>query len=465
MRRVDALSPSELLPSSSTSAVHVAVDDSTRYQAMDGYGAALTESSAHLLMGLSPSARTAALRSLFDPVDGAGIDLVRLPLGASDFALSRYTYDDVPAGQTDPSLARFSIAHDEAELLPVLKEAIRINPSLRVMATPWSAPAWMKTNRSLLGGTLADGYTDTYGAYLARAVLAWRERGVPISFLTLGNEPNYSPPDYPGMVLTGAQEAALGPAVSDHLAAAGIRDVQVIGYDHNWDDTTFPTGLVAGARATSAVAGTAFHCYAGSPSAQTAVHDAAPDKGIWFTECSGGQWSPSYAGNLAWNADTLLLGATRNWARSVLFWNLALSPTGGPHTGGCSSCRGVLTVDPATGTVTRNVEYDVLALAGKAVQPGAFRVATPASVSGIKTVAYLNPDGSHALTAYNSGPDRTTAGRRCRHEPHRRAGARGSGVNDRLVTRSSPGSDARCVRTGAASRGWSAAPCGDRCRS
>ena len=157
MRRVDALSPEELMPSSSTSAVHVTVDDATRYQAMDGYGAALTESSAHLLMGLSPSARTAALRSLFDPVDGAGIDLVRLPLGASDFALSRYTYDDVPAGQTDPSLARFSIAHDEAELLPVLEEAKRINPSLRVMATPWSAPAWMKTNKSLLGGTLADG--------------------------------------------------------------------------------------------------------------------------------------------------------------------------------------------------------------------------------------------------------------------------------------------------------------------
>ena len=135
---------------------------------------------------------------------------------------------------------------------------------------------------------------------------------------------------------------------------------------------------------------------------QEAVHAAAPDKGIWLTECSGGDWAGSYAGDLAWNTDTLLLGATRNWARSVLFWNLALSPSGGPHIGGCRNCRGVLTIDPTSGSVTRNVEYDVLALAGKAVRPGAVRVATPASVSGIKTIAYVNPDGTHALTAYNS---------------------------------------------------------------
>ena len=160
--------------------MHVAVDDSTRYQAMDGYGAALTESSAHLLMGLSPQARTAALRSLFDPVDGAGIDLVRLPLGASDFALSRYTYDDLPAGQTDPSLSRFSLAHDEAEIVPVLEEALAINPALRVMGTPWSAPAWMKTSGSLIGGTLAAATPTSTRSYLVRTVQALRDRGVPI---------------------------------------------------------------------------------------------------------------------------------------------------------------------------------------------------------------------------------------------------------------------------------------------
>ena len=161
-RRVQALSSRELRPSTATSAVHVPVEESTRYQRMDGFGAALTESSAHLLMGLSPAARTSALRALFDPVSGAGLNLVRLPLGASDFALSHYTYDDIPSGQSDPTLSRFSLAHDDAEIIPVLQEALRINPDLRVMGTPWSAPAWMKTNQSLVGGTLTDGYTDVY---------------------------------------------------------------------------------------------------------------------------------------------------------------------------------------------------------------------------------------------------------------------------------------------------------------
>jgi glucosylceramidase len=269
------------------------------------------------------------------------------------------------------------------------------------MGTPWSAPAWMKSNQSLVGGTLRDGYTDVYADYLVRTVQALRDRHVPIRFLTLGNEPRYAPADYPGMLLTPAQEAALAGAVAGRLARSGITDVQLVGYDHNWDDTTFPTTLLADPAA-AALAGTAFHCYAGNPSAQSSVHDAAPDKGIWFTECSGGSWAPDYAGNLAWNAGTLLLGATRNWARSVLLWNLALDPAGGPHTGGCTGCRGVLTIDPATGAVTRNVEYDVLGQAGKGVRPGAVRVATPESVYGVETVAYLNPDGTHALTAYNS---------------------------------------------------------------
>ena len=402
LRRLDPLTASELTPSASRSAVHVSVDDTTRYQSIDGFGAALAESSAHLLMELSPAARTAALRSLFDPVTGAGMDLVRLPLGASDFALSRYTYDDVPAGQTDPTLSRFTLAHDDAEIVPVLQEALRVNPALRVMGTPWTAPAWMKTNQSLIGGTLRDGYADVYADYLVRTVQGLRDRHIPIRFLTLGNEPRYAPADYPGMLLTPAQEAAVAGAVAARLARSGITDVQLIGYDHNWDDTTFATSLLADPAAGAALAGTAFHCYAGHPGAQSSVHDAAPDKGIWFTECSGGGWAPDYAGNLGWNADTLLLGATRNWARSVLLWNLALDPAGGPHTGGCAACRGVLTIDPATGAVTRNVEYDVLGQAGRGVRPGAVRVATPESVYGVETVAYVNPDGTHALTAYNS---------------------------------------------------------------
>ncbi len=402
LRRVAPLATAELQPSTAPSAVRIAIDVASRYQQMDGFGAALTESSAHLLMSLSPSARTAALRSLFDPQTGAGIHLLRLPLGASDFALSRYSYDDLPAGQTDPQLARFSLAHDDTEIVPVLQQALQINPALRVMGTPWSAPGWMKTSGSLIGGTLAPGSTDVYAQYLARTVQALRSRGVPLRFLTLQNEPGYSPGDYPGMRLSAAQESALAVALAPKLAAAGLGDVQLFGYDHNWDDTAYPTALLADPAASAVLSGTAFHCYAGKPGAQDAVHAAAPDKDVWFTECSGGSWAPSFAGNLGWNAGTLAVGATRAWSRSVLFWNLALDPAGGPHTGGCSGCRGVLTITPRTGKVVRNVEYDVLALAGRAVRAGATRIGSPTGLYGVQTVAYENPDGSRVLTAYNS---------------------------------------------------------------
>ncbi len=369
---------------------------------MAGFGAALTESSAHLLMGLSAAARSAALRSLFDPATGAGISLVRLPLGASDFALSRYTYDDMPAGRTDPTLAGFSLTHDDAEIIPVLTQALQINPALQVIATPWSAPAWMKTSQSLIGGTLTATDTDVYARYLLGAVHALRARSIPVRFLTLQNEPANSPGDYPGMLLSAAQEASLATTLAPKLAAAGLGDVQLIGYDHNWDNTNYPTALLADPAAHQVIAGTAWHCYAGNPGAQSAVHTAAPNKDIWFTECSGGSWAPNFSTNLGWDASTLAIGTSRNWARSILLWNLALDPTGGPHTGGCTGCRGVLTINPTTGAVTRNVEYDILALAGKAVRAGATRIASPANQYGIQTTAYRNPDGTHVLTAYNS---------------------------------------------------------------
>ncbi len=389
--------------------VRLRVDPRRRYQRVVGFGAALTDSAARVLMRLPPARRTATLRRLFGPGAQARIRVLRVVVGASDFSARASTYDDLPPGRSDPRLRHFSIAHDRAAILPVLRAARAIDPHLLVLATPWSAPAWMKTSGSLYGGSLAPRAAAAYARYLVRFVRAYAAAGVRVAALSTQNEPGHAASDSPSMTFTAAQEARF---VSRHLAPAltraGLSRIAILGHDHNWSD---PGRAVALLRSSAArdLAGTAFHCYAGDPSAQSEVHAAAPAKAVWVTECSGGGWSPAFAEDLAWNSTRLLLGSLRNWAQAVLYWNLALDPDGGPHRGGCSSCRGVLTVGPG-GEVTTGVEYAVLAQASAAVDPGGVRIGSPASVAGVGTVAFLNPDGSRSLIAVNqAGAERTIA--------------------------------------------------------
>lgn len=380
------------------------VDDATSYQTVQGVGAALTESSAVDLDTLPATSKAQVLSKLFDPNTGAGLSVLRTPFGASDFALSDYTFDDVPWGQTDPTLSGFSISRDQNSLLPLVKSAHEVNPGLTVMATPWSAPAWMKTNVNTHDGQLATSYEDAYARYLAKAIAGYRSAGAPVSAITVTNEPE-SPKGYsPSMTMTEAQQQEfVGAHLRPALAAAGLADVQVLGYDGNWDDTGYPTAELTGAYASS-FAGAAFHCYAGDETAQQQVADAAPGKQIWLTECSGGDWSPDFAQNLRWDAHHLLIGGFRNSARGVLFFNLALDTHDGPTNGGCTDCRGVLTIDPTTHAVSYNVEYYLLAHVGRFVRPGAVRIASTASnPTGVQSVAFRNPDGSHALLLYNEG--------------------------------------------------------------
>jgi glucosylceramidase len=276
-----------------------------RYQTMDGFGASITDSSAAVLHRLDPAARDAALRSLFDPREGIGVSFLRQPVGSSDFtaAAEHWTYDDVPPGQTDFALRHFSIARDQAQVLPLLRRAKQLNPRLSVLATPWSPPAWMKTSGSLVGGRLKDDprIYDAYARYLVRFVQEYTRAGVPIDYLTVQNEPqNRLPGGYPGTDLPVEQAARVILALGPKLAAASPR-TRILGYDHNWSthpgdvastppgedpETDYPYRLLR-TKAAKWLAGTAYHCYSGDPSAQTALHDAFPRKGIWFTECSG----------------------------------------------------------------------------------------------------------------------------------------------------------------------------------
>jgi glucosylceramidase len=417
-----------------SSQLTITVDPSRTYQSVDGFGAAITDSSAAVLYRLDPAAREQAMRSLFDPDRGIGVSALRQPIGSSDFTDEpHYTYDDVPAGQTDFALAHFSVAHDRAQILPLLRRAKSLNPRLTVIATPWSPPAWMKTNDSLIGGRLKDDprVYAAYARYFVKFVQAYRAAGVPVDYLTLQNEPqNRTPNAYPGMDLPVAQEVKLIEAVGPALRAAGLR-TKILAYDHNWsthpgDIATTPPGEnpetdypyeVLDSPAARWVAGTAYHCYSGDPSAQTALHDAHPDKGIWFTECSGshGPDDPPakfFRDTLTFHARNITIGTTRNWAKSAIAWNIALDASNGPHNGGCDTCTGLLTLQ-ADGTVTTNAEYYTIGHLSKFVKPGAVRIAsTSFGTTGwngqIMDVAFRNPDGSTALVVHNENDDPRT---------------------------------------------------------
>jgi len=412
----------------------ITVDPSRTYQSMDGFGASITDSSAAVLYRLDPAAREQAMRSLFDPTRGIGVSALRQPIGSSDFTDEpHYTYDDMPPGQTDFALAHFSIAHDRAQILPLLRRARALNPRLTVIATPWSPPAWMKTTDSLVGGRLKDDprVYAAYARYFVKFVQAYRAAGVPVDYLTVQNEPqNRTPNGYPGMDLPVAQEVKLIEAVGPALRAAGLR-TRILAYDHNWTthpgdiastppgedpETDYPYEVLA-SPAARWVAGTAYHCYSGDPSAQTALHDAYPDKGIWFTECSGshGPTDPPakfFRDTLTFHARNVTIGTTRNWAKTAITWNIALDSTGGPHNGGCDTCTGLLTLE-ADGTVSTNAEYYTIGHLSKFVRPGAVRIAsTSFGTTGwngqIMDVAFRNPDGSTALVVHNENDDPRT---------------------------------------------------------
>jgi glucosylceramidase len=392
---------------SSTTGTLIIFNAATRYQVMDGFGASMTDSSATVItQDLTTAQRSQLMSDLFDPYAGIGLSFLRQPMGASDFSASgNYSYDDMPAGQNDPTLAKFSIAHDTVAIIPLLKQAVALNPKLEVVAVPWSSPAWMKSSATMNGGTVPPANFPYLANYFVKFTQAYQGNGVPIYAVLPQNEPLYTTPSYPSTGMSAADQADfignfLGPA----LATAGLSSVKIIAYDHNWDHPEYAQTVLGDSRASQYVAGAAFHCYAGDPSGQLTVHNAYPDKDIWFTECSG-TVGTGFAGDLKWNAENLLIGAVRNYARGVSLWNIALDQNSGPKNGGCQNCRGLVTVNDSTvpATITYNVEYYLLGHLAKFVQPGAYRVESTSTPGAIETVAFLNPDGSKVLLALNAG--------------------------------------------------------------
>jgi glucosylceramidase len=391
----------------------VGIDPERWYQRMEGFGCALTGGSAMLIGRLPAAEREALLRELFLPDgNGIGISFLRLSIGASDLSERSFSYDDRPDSASDFELAHFDIAAGDREVIPVLQKILTINPALRLIATPWSAPPWMKTNRSFIGGELRKECYGVYAAYLVRYLQAMRQRGIVIHALTPQNEP-LNDQNEPSMVMEAGEQAEfikhhLGPT----LRGAGLTDVELFCWDHNCDVKAYPLAVFADPDARRYLSGSAWHLYAGDISALSEVHRAYPEMKLYFTE----QWvgtDGEFGADLLWHIRNVLIGSITNWSRAVLEWNLASAPVCRPHTpGGAPNCVGALTIGER---ITRNVAYYVIAHAAKFVRPGSFRIHSETDAD-LPHAAFLTPAGSIVLIVLNDRAEPQSLRLRCRSQ-------------------------------------------------
>jgi glucosylceramidase len=374
------------------------VDSSQRFQSIDGFGYTLTGGSADLIMALPNGTRHELLRELFGQGnESIGISYLRISIGASDLNSVVYSYNDLPSGEKDITLEKFSLSLDTIHLIPLLKEILSISPQLKILGSPWSAPAWMKDNQNSKGGSLLPVYYPVYAQYFVKYLKAMKLHGIKLDAITIQNEPLHGG-NNPSMVMTAGQQAIF---IKDHLGpafhAAGL-DVKIIVWDHNCDRPDYPLEVLNDATAKSFVDGSAFHLYEGDISALSQVRQAHPDKHIYFTE----QYTPSngnFSSDLRWHMKNVVIGSMRNWSRNALEWNLANDPGFGPHTpGGCTVCKGALTISGIN--ITRNVAYYIIAHASKFVHPGSVRIGSNLSGS-LHNAAFQRPDGKKLLIVVN----------------------------------------------------------------
>jgi len=376
------------------------VNSAKTFQTIDGFGFALTGGSAMLLHHMDAAKRAALLHNLFTTEgDGIGVSYLRVTVGSSDMNDHVYSYDDLAEGQTDPDMQHFSLAPDEADVIPVLKEILAINPKIKILASPWSAPLWMKTTGKAQGGVLLPEYFSAYAKYWVKYIEGMKDHGITIDALTIQNEP-LNEKNTPSMVMLAPEQADfiehdLGPA----FQKAGIK-TKILLYDHNLDHPAYVTSILKDPAAAKYIDGSAWHLYGGKVEAMTQVHDAFPTKNIYFTEQSINDRPGATSMNVAGPVARVIIGVTRNWSRNVLLWNLAADPNAGPHTdnGGCPVCYGALTIDGDR--VTRLVGYYVIGHASKFVPPGSVRIDSN-DLDRLPNVAFKTPDGKTALIVSN----------------------------------------------------------------
>lgn len=386
--------------SSPASGPIIDVSDFKTYQTIDGFGFAVTGGSAQLLMRMDPAKRSAILHELYAD-DGSGIEssYIRVSVGASDMNDHVYSYDDLPKGETDVNMTKFSLDPDRADVLPVLKEILAINPKVKILASPWSAPLWMKTSGVARGGVLKPEYFPAYATYFVKYIQGMQSEGITIDTLTIQNEP-LNEKNTPSMLMLESEQDDF---IKNHLGPAFKKasiKTKIVLYDHNLDHPAYPLSILKDKNANKYVDGTGFHLYGGTVDAMTQVHNAFPKKNMYFTEQSVTERPGSTEMKISRPVARIIIGATRNWSRNVLLWNLAADPQAGPHTndGGCTGCRGAITIDG--NDVTRNIAYYTLAHASKFVRPDSVRIDSN-DLEQLPNVAFKTPKGEKVLIVSN----------------------------------------------------------------
>jgi glucosylceramidase len=345
--------------------------------------------------------RKELLQELFGKNNNSiSISYLRISIGASDLNAIPFTYDDLPLGQTDVTLSQFSLDPDAKDVVPMLKEILAINPQIKIIATPWSPPTWMKDNNSFIGGSLKPEFYRVYANYFVKYIQKMKEEGIAITAITPQNEPLH-PGNNPSMYMTALQQADF---IKNHLGPAFANanlTTKIIIYDHNCNKPEYPLAILNDVSANPYVDGSAFHLYEGDISAMSTVHNAYPNKNLYFTEQYTGT-SGTFDGDLKWHIKNVIIGSMRNWSRVALEWNLANDADFGPHTlGGCTTCKGAISINNSE-SFDRNVGYYIIAHVSKFVPPGSVRIAST-QTGNLNSVAFKTPNGKKVLILENDG--------------------------------------------------------------
>lgn len=395
----------------------ITLDPNTTYQEMEGFGAAITGSTCYNLLKMSTESRSKLLKETFDPETGMGYSYIRISLGCSDFSLSEYTYCD------EKGIENFALhTYDKRDVIPILKEILTINPELKIMASPWTCPLWMKVNNltdkqpynSWKGGQLNPDYYDDYATYFVKYIQAMKAEGIDITSVTIQNEP-LNKGNSASLYMTWEEQRNF---IKSHLGIAFQNaniETKIIVYDHNYNydnidsQKSYPTKIYADSEASKYIHGAAFHAYGGSKSEMLNIYNTNPDKGLYFTEISIGEWGSGYsfADDLMWNMREVGIGTINNYCKAVMVWNFMLDSNYGPNRpGGCNTCLGAVTVNSSYNSVKKNSHYYTMGHLSKVIKPGAKRIKTSGyTVNGLYYSAFKNPDNTYSVVMQNDTQD------------------------------------------------------------